>query len=138
MSISTKIKVDDAVRPLSDIPVVHEKTFFKETLETMGNYRLGIACIVDQKGILKGIITDGDIRRMLLKEQKPFSALFAEDSIQFANTQPSVIKVGASLHQAIAVMEKKEIQDLPIVDQDGLLVGILHLHTAIKIALEDR
>ena len=135
MSISINSKVSDALLPVSDIPVVHAKTLFKETLEIMGDFRLGIACLVDEDGKLMGIITDGDIRRKLLKDQKPFAALFANDSIHHANTSPAVVIVDQPLSEAIELMEKKEIQDLPVIDKEGKLAGLLHLHTVVKISL---
>ena len=48
----------------------------------MSQFNLGILCIVDEENRLKGIITDGDLRRMLLNIQKPFSAFFIDDVIK--------------------------------------------------------
>lgn len=55
----------------NSFPVLKETTILKEALETMGKFNLGIACIVDDDSKLLGLVTDGDIRRKLLKVQKP-------------------------------------------------------------------
>ena len=117
------------------IPVVRPTTLLKTTLETMARFRLGVAAIVETDGILRGIFTDGDIRRMLLRDQKPFPALFADDIIRHATQNPTVIGPEESLARAIAIMEQKQIWDLPVVDATGHLKGLLHLHPAIKAVL---
>ena len=73
MSTRTKTLVRDVMLGIDEIPVVSEKTILKEALETMDRFKLGLVCIVEGEEF-KGIITDGDIRRLLTKIQKPFSA----------------------------------------------------------------
>jgi len=121
--------------PLERIPVLRETTLLKATLAEMTRCKLGIACIVDSTGRLAGIFTDGDVRRMLLKDQKPFSALFADDIVRHATRKPATVRHDATLESAITLMEQKEIWDLPVVDRDQKLVGLLHLHPAIKAVL---
>ena len=77
-------KNKDIMLKLGDFPVVPYNMILKETLEEMNKFNLGVACLVNKKNNLKGIITDGDIRRKLLKDQKPFSAFFVDDSIKHA------------------------------------------------------
>lgn len=129
-------RVGEIILPINRIAVVGPTTLLKTTLETMARFRLGIAAIVDDAGKLAGVFTDGDIRRMLLRDQKPFPALFADDIIRHATRNPTVIGPDASLAHAIAVMEEKGIWDLPVVDGSGKLLGLLHLHPAIKAVLE--
>jgi arabinose-5-phosphate isomerase len=129
------MRVGDVLLPLDCIPVVRPTTLLKTTLETMARFRLGVAAIVDDTGKLLGIFTDGDIRRMLLRDQRPFPALFADDIIVHATRNPTVIGPDESLARAIAVMEDKGIWDLPVVTADGILKGLLHLHPAIKAVL---
>jgi len=127
--------VGDVLLPLDRIAVVKPTTLLKTTLEAMARFRLGVAAIVDETGALLGVFTDGDIRRMLLRDQKPFPALFADDIIRHATRHPIVIGPDESLARAIVVMEEKGIWDLPVVDKDGRLKGLLHLHPAIKAVL---
>jgi arabinose-5-phosphate isomerase len=114
------------------IPVVSERTLLKPALEAMTRFRLGIVHIVDGEGRLIGIFTDGDIRRMLLKDQKPFAALFVDDAIKHANRRPTTARPDQKLVDAVRTMEEKGIWDLPVVDAGGRLSGLLHLHPAVK------
>ncbi|OSM04436.1 putative CBS domain protein [Magnetofaba australis IT-1] len=116
-------------------PQCEPRLFLKLALEKMNAEKLGIVCIAEADGKLAGIFTDGDIRRMLLKDQKPFPALFTDDVIVHAVKKPTTVHPDDSLMQAIEVMEQKEIWDLPVVDENGALCGLLHLHPAIKALL---
>jgi arabinose-5-phosphate isomerase len=119
----------------SGFPVLPEKTLFKEILEEMSRRNLGIVCLVDNSGILTGIITDGDIRRKLLKAQKPFSAFFVDDAIDHAIKKPATVAGTQTLASAVALMGQKQIWDLPVVAANGKLEGLLHLHPAIEALL---
>lgn len=130
-----ELTVNDVMLPLDKIAAVQPKTLFKEVLEVMTKARIGVACVVSNDGGLAGIITDGDIRRMLLKDQKPFSYLFADDAVQHANPRCTTVKPTDSLRNAVQIMEDLQIWDLPVVDSDGKLRGLLHLHPAIKALL---
>jgi arabinose-5-phosphate isomerase len=127
--------VSDVMMSLDRVPAIKEKVILKEALEEMGRTRLGIACIVNGDNKLLGILTDGDIRRKLLKVQKPFSAFFVDDALDHAIRAPMTIKPADTLLNAVNVMEQKQIWDLPVVDDKGTLVGLLHLHPAVQALL---
>lgn len=127
--------VSDVMMSLDRVPVIGESVIFKEALEEMGRKRLGIACIVSAQKQLKGILTDGDIRRMLLRVQKPFSAFFVDDALDHAIQSPLTIAPGDTLVHAVRLMDEKHIWDLPVVDAAGVLVGLLHLHPAVEALL---
>ncbi len=116
---------------LGDFPVVPYNMILKEALEEMNKFNLGVACLVNKKNILKGIITDGDIRRKLLKDQKPFSAFFVDDSIKHAVKKPKSSSPNKNIKETLKMMNKNEIWDLPIV-QNKKLVGLVHLHPAMR------
>ena len=128
----TDFKVSQVLLPLDKVPVVSPQTIFKESIEKMGDYRLGILCIVENDGTLAGIITDGDIRRIILKTQKPFPALFADDSITHSNRCPLKISIDSNVLSATNLMEENEIWDLPVVDDANVLKGVLHLHPIVQ------
>jgi arabinose-5-phosphate isomerase len=129
------ILVNEVMMSLGRVPVIRETVILKEALEEMGRTSLGIVCIVNGENKLLGILTDGDIRRKLLKVQKPFSAFFVDDALDHAILAPMIIKPGDTLVHAVDVMEQKQIWDLPVVDDKGLLVGLLHLHPAVQALL---
>ena len=126
------MKVKDLMISIRNFPVVNAKTMLKEALVDMGKTNLGLVCVVDGDFKLLGLFTDGDIRRMLLKNQKPFSAFFVDDVIIHANLNPTTCLTETQLKDAIRIMGKKEIWDLPVVDIENKLVGLLHLHQAIS------
>ena len=129
------MRVDQVMLLPDRFPVMDEREMLKEALEAMGQSRLGIACIVDSDRKLLGILTDGDIRRKLLKVQKPFSAFFVDDALDHAILSPTTTHPDDTLVHAISLMGKKQIWDLPVVDDQGVLVGLLHLHPAIQALL---
>lgn len=135
MSTSTEgLRVADVMLSTNRTPAIGERALFKEALEAMQRHRLGIACIVSEAGALLGVLTAGDICRMLLRDQKPFAALFADDALVHATRKPVTISPGDRLVDAVRVMEEKQIWDLPIVE-NGRFVGLLHLHPAVKALL---
>ena len=127
--------VSEVMMPLDRIPLIGETVILKEALEEMGRSRLGIVCIVNADSKLLGILTDGDIRRKLLKVQKPFSAFFVDDALDHAIRSPLTIRPGDTLVRAIGLMGEKQIWDLPVANDHGILVGLLHLHPAVKALL---
>jgi CBS domain-containing protein len=128
--------VSDVMLARDRFPVVGRRTLLKEALDEMNRHRLGIACIVGEDYQLLGILTDGDIRRMLLKVQKPFSAFFADDALEHAVTTPLKVDPADTLLRAVRLMDEKRVWDLPVVNAQGCLVGLLHLHPAVEALLQ--
>jgi CBS domain-containing protein len=126
------LSVSDVMLPLGKFPALAMKTMLKVALEEMGRSRLGIVCVVREDGSLAGILTDGDIRRQLLKMQKPFSAFFGDDVIDHAVTSPTTAAADSSLLEAVKIMESKQVWDLPVLDRSGKLAGLLHLHPVVQ------
>ena len=132
------MKIKDVMITLEKFPVVSENLFLKEALDEMSEKKIGIACIIDENFNLKGILTDGDLRRKLLNVQKPLSAIFVDDCIEHAILSPTVINPETSLLDAIEIMGSKRIWDLPVVDDNGKLIGLLHLHPVVKSLLSNK
>ena len=128
------VTITTVMIPIGAFPIVTEQTILKEALEEMDNFRLGVACVVNNKGHLLGILTDGDIRRKLLSVQKPLSAFFIDDAIEYSTPNPIVISPSNSLYEAHALMGKKQVWELPVVDNNKL-VGLLHLHPVVDALL---
>ncbi len=126
------MKVENVMIALDKFPVVPEKLFLKEALDIMNSKGFGVACLIDKDGILTGILTDGDFRRKLVKVQKPLSALFIDDCRNYAILSPITTTPETSLSEAINIMGNRKIWDLPVVDNIGKLIGLLHLHAVIE------
>jgi CBS domain-containing protein len=134
--MKSEITVEQVLLPLDRIPVLKPQDLFRDALEAMSQARLGIVSIVDSEGKLIGIVTDGDVRRVLLNTQKPLAALFMDDVITHSMATPTTVELDSSLADAVDLMGQKQIWDLPVVDGDGRLCGLLHLHPAIEALME--
>ncbi|MFY9115632.1 MAG: KpsF/GutQ family sugar-phosphate isomerase [Bacteroidales bacterium] len=108
-------------------PVVHPKSGIKDTLMVISENRLGATVVMDEKETLCGIITDGDIRRMLEKNRDPYS-LCAEDVM---TKSPKTILYDTPAVQAYNLMQSYKITQL-IVFKEEKYVGMVHIHDIIK------
>lgn len=95
-------------------------------MTTHGNH--GAAVIVDENGILTGIITDGDLRRILNKYREPLNLPIE----QVMTHNPRTITKDKLAAEAMHIMEGKNITVLPVVDAANRPIGIIHLHDIIK------
>ena len=123
--------VEDLMHTNSEIPVVGPETPMHDTIIEMTGKRLGTALVVDDKSVLVGIFTDGDLRRLVQQEKDFFSKPTREVMIK----NPKTIEPGEILDKALAVMEKYSITALPVIDKNHCPVGIIHLHDILKSKL---
>ncbi len=93
-------------------------------IEEMDAKRLGVTLVVDGRGTLKGIITDGDLRRAL----KKWGNLQDKKVKEVMTPKPRNIGPGALASQALELMEHQAITVLPVVDEAQKVLGIVHLH----------
>ena len=114
-----------------DMPLVDKNAAMKEMILTMTSKRLGCVVIKDDNGKIAGIFTDGDLRRLAEEKQELFSYIAADVMIK----NPKSIAQSAVLDAALAIMEKHSISQLPTVDENQKLIGIIHLHDILKSKL---
>ena len=117
---------------IGKFPISNTNDFLKDSIDLMDKYRLGIICVVDEHNKLFGILTDGDLRRNLTNVQKPLASYFLDFTEKYCKKNPATINDNDSLEKAISIMEEKEIWDMPVIDNNNELIGLLHLHNAIK------
>ncbi|MFW5975473.1 MAG: KpsF/GutQ family sugar-phosphate isomerase [Desulfosalsimonas sp.] len=117
-------KVSDIMLTGTSVPRVTETTDMETALAEMDRQRLGVVFITDANDILTGIITDGDIRRMVVKKV-PFYESSVSDLMMKG---PKHVDPAMPLYEALNMMETYQITVLPAIDRDGQLVGALHLH----------
>ena len=123
-------KVDDLMRTNDELPLVNSQTSLRDAIVTISQKALGCALVVDDNNRLTGILTDGDLRRILQKFENPLS-----DSIQqYMTKAPQTIGVGSLAVEALRIMEQKSITVLPVVD-DQKAVGAIHLHDLLSAGL---
>lgn len=110
------------------IPVLSENTKFLDTIRFISDKKLGCAIMVDANGVMTGILTDGDIRRTLLKYNNTAS-LIAKDVM---TKNPKIIQATDLAAKALHIMEKHSITSLAVCDEKGKPVGIIHIHDLLK------
>ncbi len=118
------LKVKDVMQTGSQIPVVDINSKLQKAIQEINRKNLGIALIVNEKGAVKGILTDGDIRRQLNKKTD-ISGTYARECMTQA---PITVDEESLAIKALALMEKMEITCLVILNKDKTPRGIVHLH----------
>lgn len=119
-----QVAVRELMRRGDAIPVVNESTLVHEALGEMNRKGMGATLVVGQNGKLLGIFTDGDLRRVI----NTFADLSDKTMQRVMSPNPRTIMVNRSVADALEVMEQNLITVLPVVNEDGDLQGILHLH----------
>lgn len=112
-------------------PKVNPTDSLKDVIVEMTQKRLGVTAVTDKTGILLGIITDGDLRRML-KNSIQIDSVKASDIM---TKSPKTIGPDELAVSALDLLRKKEITQLAVVGDNGLYLGIIHLHDLIKEGL---
>ena len=135
-TLKTDITVDEIMIPVSNIATVDVNAIFKDVISDIQDSGYGIACIVNDKLQLLGVVTDGDIRRIILKHQRPFSSLLLESSTRFASKNPITFESGMNINEALSILQEQNIWDAPVV-KNGKLIGLLHLHYVVGRMMEE-
>ena len=131
-SIGRKLltKVSDLMRTDDQLPLVQHSTSLRDAIVTISNKALGCAVVVDDEKRLIGILTDGDLRRILQKFENPLA-----DSIQqHMTSKPLTIGSELLAVEALRMMEQQSITVLPVVENDKT-VGAIHLHDLLSAGL---
>ena len=124
-----QLTVVDLMHPLARVAVLGPESSMDEVLDSSTRMRLG-AVMITENGHLSGIITDGDIRRAL-KRREAFFGLKARD-IMCSN--PTRVGPETLAFDALRIMEEREsqISVLPVVDSQGVALGLLRIHDLVQ------
>jgi arabinose-5-phosphate isomerase len=125
------LKVEDIMRKENFFARVTAKTQVKDVLWTITKARCGCACVVDGKHKLLGIFTDGDLRRHL--ENGP--AVLTRKVSEVMTKNPASIGKEKLAAQAFDILKSKKIDELPVVDAAGRVVGLLDVQDLLKAGL---
>jgi arabinose-5-phosphate isomerase len=120
------LKVED-VFANNQVPIVSQNTSLKDVIMEITSKRLGATAVVDEEKNLLGIITDGDLRRMLQKESN-IAAIKASDIMK--RTPKSIDKSEFAV-KALQVMQENSISQL-VVKDGAKVAGFIHLHDLLK------
>ncbi|CAB1071465.1 D-arabinose-5-phosphate isomerase (EC [Olavius algarvensis Delta 1 endosymbiont] len=120
--LSARIK--DLMVSGNSLPCVPEGTLMTDAAIAVDGGGLGAILVVNEDNKLRGIITDGDIRRMVVSGQNIAELRVGDVMTDNPRTQVE----SAAAYDALYMMERHQITVLPVVNSDGVVKGILHLH----------
>lgn len=119
--------VSDVMRPASEVPVTTERTLVPTALIAMTKGNLGMTAVTDDNGCLRGIFTDGDLRRALER----LGDLRTVPVAEVMTPHPTVIEPERLAVEAVQRMEQRKINSLLVV-ADGKLAGALNMHDLFR------
>jgi arabinose-5-phosphate isomerase len=125
------LQVKDIMHVKDENPVVDTSYKLKDAILVMTSKGLGCVSVVDEKGELTGIITDGDLRRILQKYENPLEMKI--DTLMTKN--PKRITPDTLGINALKLMEENAITMLPVIDEHHHPIGMLHMHDLIRAGI---
>ena len=126
------IKVDDLLRR-DNLPIVSRETKLKDAILQMSEGRLGSVIITDKDNKVIGLLSDGDLRRALMKDDFTIDCTVGS----LATTNPKTLKNKDLLaSDAIQIIEDYKIQLLIVTDNEDKLIGVLHIHDLIEAGIK--
>lgn len=119
------LRVHHVMHSAEDMPVVTASDALHEVLQEMSAKGFGMTLVVDDDGRLDGVITDGDLRRLLQDEG---AAGLDRSAADWMTREPVCIDAAALATEALRLLEQSRITSLPVVDGDRRPQGVVHLH----------
>lgn len=118
------LRVNDLMHKGGELPLVRESTIMHDVIYEMSKKGFGIAAVVDEDRVMQGVISDGDLRRLLMSDDQLVRKA-AGDSMK---RNPVTISAGELASAALQIMEERKITALFIVDAGQRVEGIIHIH----------
>ena len=122
------VKVADLMISDERMPVISQEKSFLDVVKYISEKRLGCAVLTDEKGTMQGVLTDGDIRRILLAHHNVENIVAKE----VMTKSPKTVSEESIATKALAIMEKYSITSLAVVDENNKPVGLIHVHDLLK------
>jgi arabinose-5-phosphate isomerase len=128
-SLGAKLKtVEDIMLTKNKVPFIKENSNMKNVLRIISQKKLGILIVTNNKGATTGIITDGQIRRVSLKN-KNLHSLKIKDVM---TKNPIKVNKEILAEKALAIMNEKKITSLCVNNSSNRTIGIIHIHNILK------
>ncbi len=125
------LRVKDVMRTGERLAIVHYRDLTKNAFAAITKARAGACVVVDDEGRLCGIVTDGDLRRALLRDVNLFHAPVTE----VMTPNPKVIGPEALAAEALRLMQAHQIDDLPVVDDQGCPIGMVDVQDLLQVGI---
>jgi len=117
-------RVENLMHKGEDLPSVKTDTLMRDVIYEMSRKGLGVTSVVNEQGRLVGVISDGDLRRQLEKDEQ----ILAKTAGDCMTKNPVTIDRRELATRALALMEERKITSLVVPDEKGGVAGIIHLH----------
>ena len=125
--------IKQLIREIKNIPFLKDNAILRDVIDIKEKFNFGTVVIVDKKNTVLGIVTDGDLRRIITKSQKHYSALMVESVINFMNKDPIYFNhSNLSIDNIKEIFVSNKILDIVVVDNDKCLKGIIHIHDILE------
>ena len=125
------VKVKDVMQS-KNLPVASRNASLKQAIDVMTHGKLGTVLLVNEKGALEAILSDGDLRRALMREDFDIN----DGALKYATKNPKMLDDKNMLAiDALNLIEQFKIQVLPVVE-NGVPAGILHIHDLTRLGLK--
>lgn len=125
------LKVRELMSSGDKVPGVGPETLMKDVIYEMSRKGLGVTTVQDERGRLLGVITDGDLRRLMERDQDPLSRTAAE----VMHPGGVTIEADELASAALRTLESRRITSLMVIDEHERVVGVLHLHDLWRVEL---
>ncbi len=119
------LRVDKVMHSGDALPKVSPQTPMPDAFHEMSAKKLGMTTIIHADGTLAGILTDGDLRRLM---EKHGGATLSMNVSQCMNPNPQTVKATVLASEALTLMEKRRITSVVVVDDARRVLGVVHLH----------
>jgi arabinose-5-phosphate isomerase len=118
------LRVQDLMHRGAELPLVRESTVMHEVIYEMSRKGFGIAAVVDEAGIMLGVISDGDLRRLLEHDEQ----IVRKTAGESMKRNPVTVAAHELASAALQVMEERKITALFIASEEKRVEGIIHIH----------
>jgi arabinose-5-phosphate isomerase len=125
------LRAQDVMRGLDCTPVVNESELVKKAMQEITSYKAGAVLLVDKDRQLKGIFTDGDLRRKILGAKHILEMTLKE----VMTPDPFFVYAKASAVDVLCLMKKNKVDEVPVVEQDKKVLGLIDIQDLLDVGL---
>lgn len=124
--------ISDIMRSGEENPIAQKNNCVRDVLEIMDAKKLGAVCITEDEKLV-GIITDGDLRRLILKTQDTLPELFMRNAEMIMTEKPKFVFLDETIDECFHKLVSHRFWVIPVVDRDSRLLGMVHMQDLLRL-----
>ena len=132
------LRVRDLMHPMDSLARLSPTATLREAIGVLIESGLGMACVLEDDGLLSGLLTDGDLKRALVKGET--QDLMEAPVSQFATADPRTVQADTLASEALTLMETNQpgpITGLVVLGPRDQVLGLLHIHDILRAGLSE-